>query len=233
MYSRFVLLFFLCVVAATPFYAFGQTGEMRVDMLVTAQTKIPPFYSGHTLPSNGSTITVTALPIRSNTVSPASFRYVWKIDGKTQNGGTPSKSNSFSFTAPLANEVLVSVAIIDYRDKTLATQSQKVTLVAPEIYFYEKNPLQGLIFKSLSSPLTQIADEMTIRAEGYYMSNAIPAQDLLAEWKINQQTVTVGDNPNEITLRRDTMDKNTELSFHMLNLKQLLQGAQKSISIRF
>ena len=150
MHSRLFLALGFFALTIIPSSVLAQSASpYRIDLIVEADTTVPAFYNGRSLPTNGSTVTVTALPSFKQGVSPTSYLYIWDINGRIQNGGTPVKTNSFSFTPTLENEVRVGVTITNQGGTKLAESSQIVTLVDTEVHFYEKNPLRGLIPKTL------------------------------------------------------------------------------------
>ena len=127
----------------------------------------------------------------------------------------------------------VQVDVVNNYGKVLASQSQTITIVSPEIHFYEKNPLRGLLHKALPQVYTATGEEITLRAEGYYMDSALSDENLLAVWQKNGSDVAVLNDPYEVTLQKQEQRGTTELSFHLRNLTQLLQGARNTITIRF
>jgi hypothetical protein len=206
----------------------------RVDLHVTSDSVVPPFYKGRSLPSNGNTVNVQALVFTGQNIPSANYLYLWRLNGITQNGGAIRGGTSFSFSPTLEKNVTVSVEVQNGEGKVLAQKSQSVELVQPELYFYENNPLRGLSSITLNDPYTFISDEMTIRAEGYFMDPRLQQASILREWKISNKVVTTPlDDPQEIIIRKEGNSGSSKLSFHIRNLQQLLQGVEKSITLRF
>ena len=235
MYRVFIILTLVYACILSPQHALGQTTNIpnRVDILVNANTSVPSFYLGHRLPSSGSTITLTALPSIQNTISPKSYRYLWKRDGKVQNGGISSALNTFSFSTTLELRVTVSVDVVDANGRTVVSNTQLIPIVTPEIYFYEQNPLQGLLLNAVPNSYTIIGDEVTLRAYGYFMDSTITADNLSAVWSINDRKVIVGEDPYLITLQKQNQLQKSQLIFHLRNLQELLQGGEKSVTLNF
>lgn len=206
----------------------------RVDLIISSNTLVPNFYLGRKLPSSGSTVTATALTFTKDALSSKSYSYVWKLNGKIQNGGSLFGENTFSFTPAFESQSLLTVEVLNKNGQTIARKSQRIPIVTPELYFYEQNPLRGLSFTALTNPYLFIADEVQIRAEGYFMSRDLLTENVLTEWKINGRTsASSEDTPNEITLHKEGNVGESKLSFQIRNLKQLLQGAKKEITIQF
>lgn len=206
----------------------------RVDIIIEANTAVPPFYKGKKLPSSGTLITAAALVFTKEKGLPSEYSYLWKLDGKTQGGSALKGQDSFTFTPGFGDENILSVDIFDRTGKHIASKSQIIPILKPELYFYEKNPLRGLSFVALSDPYIFIGDETTIKAEGYFMDYEDSDTKLLHEWKIDGiKQLIYKTEQTEITLSKEGRTGSVMLSFHIRNLNQLLQGAKKSLSIQF
>lgn len=234
MYSRLFLALGFFVLVLAPSSVLAQSASSyRVDLIVEADTAVPPFYQGKALPTNGSEVTVTALPSFKGLVSPNNYRYVWSVNGKKQNSGLAVANNSFAFTPTLQNEVIVGVTVTSANGTKLAEASEVITLVDPEVHFYEKNPLRGLIPKTLLSPYTITGTESTLRAEAYFMKKDIARENLQTQWAVNGNDVASQGDPYEFFITKDLIRENTTLSFSILNLQDLLQSAHNRITVRF
>ena len=204
----------------------------RVDLIVYTDTTVPPFYGGHSLPSSGSKVTVTALVTLQNNNICKSCTYLWKKDGTLQNGVTATPDATFSFTPKFETRVVIGVEVRDSSGALVASNAQVLPIMKPELYFYEQNPLQGLLFRTLSNKYLFIGEEITLRAYPYFINSSIEQKDLLTAWSINGREVQTVENPYLITLRKEDLRDKTQLTFSVRNLKALLQGVEESISIR-
>lgn len=206
----------------------------RIDLHIDGNSVVPPFYQGRELPSSGNIIDVRAVVFTGQNTPPSNYLYLWKLNGKVRNGGAVRGNNLFTFTPTLQKEMVVSVEIQNSAGQVLAQKSQNVSIAQPELYFYEQNPLRGLSSRALSNPYTFIADEMLVRAEGYFMNPELQGANILREWKINNRVVRSSQSdPQEITIGKEGNRGSSKLSFHIRNLQQLLQGVEKSIILRF
>ena len=206
----------------------------RVDLLIEADTEVPHFYNGRRLPSSGSTVHATALVFTKTQQTMSAFAYLWKLNGQTQNGGAIQGDNTFVFTPSFENQTTLEVSVLNKSGATIAQESKVIPIVKPELSFYEKNPLRGQLFTALSNPFLFIGDEITIRAEGYFMSKDLLGSDVLRRWSVNNKNVESDDaDPNELTLHKEGVGASSKISFHIRNLKQLLQGVEKTITINF
>lgn len=203
----------------------------RVDLIIDAETLTPAFYNGRNLPSSGSTITATALVFNNDKDITDNFSYLWKVNNKTQNGGSLYGQNTLDFKPSFEYKMNVSVDIFNSEGTRVAGETVIVPIVEPELYFYEQNPLRGLLGTALRDPHIFVGEEMVVRAEGYYMDT--DTADIHTMWEINNKEVAFSENPTEITLRKEGNAGTASLSFHIRNMKQLLQGVEKSINIQF
>jgi len=206
----------------------------RIDLIAEADTTVPWFYKGRALPSSGSAIKVTALVFKDNGPSSNAYSYIWKVDGKVQNGGALWGNNTLTYTPNFETEVSVSVDILDKSGAVLSSESLQIPIVEPELYFYEVNPLRGLSQKALADPFIFVGEETRLRAEPYFMSKRILDEHVYAQWEIDGNSVpSASDDSNEIVIEKQGASGSSILSFHIRNMQQLLQGAKDTLTIRF
>ncbi len=207
----------------------------RVDLLVEANTLAPHFYKGRHLPSSGSYVRVVAIPFTtSNSSTPNTYSYLWKVDGEVVNGGSQYGKNSVSFRSNFERAVEVSVDIFDQDGTLLASKTSTIGIVDPEIHFYEVNPLSGIQETAMTRNYILSGEEITVRAEPYFMDNTIMANTPYTEWKLNNTTVNnPSEDQQEIILRRSGSSGTFTLTYHVRNLNQLLQGAKESVTVSF
>jgi hypothetical protein len=206
---------------------------IRIDLIVDAETGTPHFYKGARLPSSGSTFTVNALVFKNNAQLASGLSYLWSIDGKVQNPKPIKGKSSVTFVPSFEKTVVVSVEIFDGNNK-IASDSLTVPIVKPEVHFYDNNPLRGLSSIALRDGHLFVGDEMTVRAEAYYLQkNFIPA-DNFVEWKINGRTSeSSSPDKQEIVLEKKGESGKASISFDVTNLQNLLQGVKRSIMLTF
>jgi hypothetical protein len=212
-------------------YAFN---PYRVDLIVSAETTVPAFYKGRPLPSSGSAITAKALIFNNGVQIGDSYSYVWKVNGKVQNGGAKTSDNSLSFATNFEKTVSLSVDIYNSNGSRIASEVKTIPIVDPELYFYERNLLRGLSTTIMPDPYTFIGEEVSIRGEAYFMDSDLFTDDGFTEWRINGQGIEASsEDGQEVTLRKESTNGSSRLSFHIRNMRQLLQGIEDTITIRF
>ena len=204
----------------------------RVDVIIEADTKTPLFYRGRALPSSGSTIRAIALPF-TNTPS-SRLTYTWALDGRVLFGGPVMGKDVAEFAIPFNGSGVISVAVADTSGKTFTKKSVEVRTVEPLLRFYEENPLRGLSRVALPGTYQLIGDEMTVRAEPYYMNADLSPTHTQTEWEINGTEVENPNNdPQTITLRSGGGTGSFDVSLQVRNLNELLQEAAGSFTVRF
>lgn len=206
----------------------------RVDLIIEADTTVPTVYRGRALPSIGSTVRAVALVDTKAATDPSLLTYSWQLNNKQLNRGSQVGGNVTTFTVPWGQQFSVSVAVSDTNGRTIAQQKTIVNPADPEIYFYENNPLRGVAQNAILSTYQLIGDEVTVRAEPFFMNQNIFTKRHQSEWQINYSAI---DNPSEdpqnITLRKSGGNGNFRVSYHMRNLEELLQGADGEFTVAF
>ncbi len=205
----------------------------RIDLIIESDTYVPWFYKGRSLPANGSAVTAKALVFKDAARLQSGLSYLWKLGNAVQRDGAVVGGDSFTFTPSFEDEVLLSVEVFDARNNVIGTESQYIPVVEPEMYFYEKNPLRGILPTALFDPHVLIGDEMILRAEPFYITKGLARDGAVREWEIDGVPTEAGDDPHEITLRKEGGDGSATVSFHIRNLKNLLQGIKKEITITY
>jgi len=207
----------------------------QLDIVLEANTMTPGFYKGRPLLTVGSQARAVAIPDLGDTRRPEDFTYFWKLNNEPLYGGPVTGRNFAAFTLGLGRNQILTVDALDSNGTLVAKKSIGLPLVEPEIHFYPLNPLRGISPRVLESPVPLIGNEVTVRAEPYYMNRDILEQSPLLEWKINNQTVTSDpQNPLELTLRRNSdLSGTAEIEFHIRNMNQLVQGVRESFQISF
>ncbi len=211
-----------------------------IDIIIEADTTTPAFYKGRPLPGNGSEVKAIAL-VQTNSSgiidNPNRYIYHWRLNRNTIGRGFGLEESVVNFSSQYRQSVSLHLSVRDQSTgQTVGEKTISVPFVEPKLYFYEFNPLRGLSENVLPNPLNLIGDEITLRAEPYYLSNSTMQQqdNVLKEWRINNQVVnTAESNPMEITLRREGGSGRFNIGFHIRNLSDIIQGVRDSITITF
>lgn len=202
-----------------------------IDVVVESDTRVPSFYRGRALPSPGSTIHIIALPSlyrADGSRVTDDIVYSWRIGGATTPGSGKSVTASMPRSGPLSVEVTASTRTGDVRHTSRTT----VEPATPLNLFYEDNPLYGLSQSALPREVTLLRDEISVRAEPYFVSTTI-FNNARHTWSINGSEIhNPDDDPQTLTVRA-TQRGSSEISFSIRNLDALRQAVQKSFRIHF
>lgn len=218
----------------TPLEVRHQIVPTQVDLIVEADTTVPVRYQGRPLPSIGSTVRVIAIPTITSDSAANTYGYTWRLNNQVIGGGTRLGQNSISFTMPLDRESVVAVDVSDATGKTIAGESVVVPAVDPIVMFYPNNPLRGQSAIAINDSYTLVGQEIDIRAEPFFLDTNILTRNPFIEWQINSQTITnPSTDPLAITLQNAGGSGAFAIAFELRNRQQLLQGVEKSFTLRF
>ncbi len=205
----------------------------RIDIIMEPQTFTATLYPGSPLPSVGSVLRVVALPQEKNYKSPNNYSYQWRLNNEIQFLGEIKSANVAEFIIP-RGRVVIGVEALNTDGEVVAKKNILVPVTEPLLQFYVNNPLRGTSEYPIENIYELLETEVNIRAVPYGIAKDITASEHLLEWGLNNQAVT---NPNpdpfEITLRKQVDGGMLPLNFHIRNLRQLSQGVEDDIVIRF
>ncbi len=206
----------------------------RVDVVIEANTLVPSFYQGRALPTIGSTIRVIATPYTGESTAAKDFTYAWKHDNQVLFGGPVKGKQVAEIEVGQGLEQIITVDVINKNGVTVARKSVVLPLHKPEVVFYEENPLRGASQIAINNSYYLTSDEVTLRAEPYYMDKNIFSSQPLIEWTLNNRKISnQSQDPQYLTLQKKTDAGAVKLRFHIRNLNQLLQGVKGDLSISF
>ena len=168
---------------------------VQVDFLVEANTLTPTFYHGRALPTAGSQVRVTAVPFLGATTNPSNYSYRWEVKDDVVDGGAVRGKNATMFRSQFETSMPITVSIYDTAGNLLTRKQHTVAIEEAEIYFYERNPLRGLLPVAIQSPQPFLGQEMTIRAEPYFYDHPRKATYSLNGRLMDKQLITSTPTP--------------------------------------
>lgn len=210
-----------------------------VTVLWEADTYTPPFYKGKPLASPQADVRAIAIPDTGNAkniLGAGNLVYVWKKNGAGVQGASGLAKNSFTFLAPKPyQEISIGVQISSLNSDTIKSETKvNVPLVNPFILFYEKHPLEGLLYqRPLSNTFTLSGKEVTLRGEPYFFSNESGSKPTISyQWSLNgKRTQNQG---RTITLRNDKGVKgDSEIALAIQGVTKTFQSSTQSTILRF
>lgn len=207
---------------------------VQVDITLEALTSVPAFYRGRALPSRGASVHATAIAHTGTNIDLSNLNYKWEVDNTVVGGGTIHGMNTTNFQMPLSNTASVRVTISDGKD-IIVERTINVKAAEPEIIFYEDNPLRGLVPQAFENRKTVIGNQITVRAEPYYISLFADTTDFEIQWTINGSLVnnTGSDEINEITLRGSGTNSIASIRYQMFNMTTLGQMVRNNFELVF
>jgi len=203
-----------------------------LDIVIEAQTRVPDFYLGRSLPSIESMVNATALVndgrMRNDLV------YTWSLNRKVLEGGPIRGRDQVSFAMPMGDNAVLTVQATEPNGKVLARRAILVPSVRPTIHFHEVSTLFGIKHNPIDAELILVGNTATVQAEPYHLDTRVYNNPDVAQWKVNNNSQqNPGGNPYQITFLHTGLGGNTNLSFQVRDTTQVLQGASDSIRVRF
>jgi len=207
----------------------------RTNLTIEADTHTPYFYQGRSEPSIGSTIRAISVPETGSGANPAVYTYRWEVNGNVLFGGPVTGRNVVEFDVPFGNEVQIRLDVLSQATgNVVASTREYVPIVEPEINFYEQSLLIGGSHNAIGKTYNLLSDEVSIKAEPYFMSNVHLQDSPKLEWKLNGETIS---NPNVspflITLRNAGSGGSATISFSSRSTRTLSQYAKDSFEVSF
>lgn len=224
---------------------FTQSAVIRpanLALVWQAATYVPPFYKGKALESFGATYKVVAIPEILNSsgraIDPRTLIYSWKKNGANQPDQSGYGKDFFvsTQTSFVRQGDDISVDVTVPADGFSLSGNITVAPQAPEVHLYENSPLYGLLYNNeLADRVNLTNEEVTISAEPYFFSVGSTASSLLGySWTLNGASVSDFANKSSITLRRtESSAGSAEIGVSLTNSAKLLQGADKTLIIRY
>jgi len=209
-----------------------------VDLIYTTEESyVPPFYEGRTLPGEGSTVRVTALPTISEggvKLAPTSLAYSWYVNGEYLDNASGAGKNSVTILLDyLSNSTDIRVLVRSPRgnaaEKTISIYPHAVL---PTLYAYDE--VLGTDLTQAFSRRLELDRDITLSLEPYYLSNRKGlANSATYDWYLDGLPVT----PLEQTLLVLKPKENTygarTLSVIVANAKRTLQEARNELEVVF
>ncbi len=209
----------------------------ELELFWETKTSKPGPYKGKALPSAGAKIKIVALPYivsrSGQKIDPAKLSYTWKKNGAILTNLSGVGKNVISLeTDKGASQVKLEVEAKSVTDNITANENVVINLVSPEVLFYEKKPLEGVIYgKIIPKEYPLFEEEVTIKAEPYFLPLGND-NDYKYSWQIDRSNAQgKSDDPQAITLRRSTEVSGSNLVNFLA--QSLLSSANNSFIIKY
>ncbi|GEM_PF-4087253 len=188
------------------------SSTIRVSALAlvwSADTSLPPWYTGKALASPGSTVTVVAIPeivIAGKTVDPKNLVYQWGLgDEKKYATGVGKQSIQIKTSQTPQASHWVRVTVEDIGRTVKKEGAIFITNRDPSVSVYRFSSVGGTEYRSAET-LTQITkgEALTFVAETYYFPDK--KSDILYRWDIGGLKVSGSpENPHILTIQTEAL----------------------------
>lgn len=213
-----------------------------LDLIYSTDSYVPPFYRGHSLPSPGSKVKVTALPTITNEAGkniPANkLVYEWRVGGeKIVKASGVGKSSATIRLGDLYEESLILVTVSDSLTGTSIEKKITIKTTEPRIAFYRSDPLLGVLYnRTLGADYTMTGSEETFRAEPYFFSATDWASDNLNfQWLVDNKPAEISEGDRRLlTIARPEGVNNTAgISLRVENKNNLFQNSNNGFRLKY
>jgi len=210
-------------------------GEVNL-LMSAADSFVPPFYRGRSLPARESQIKVVAMPnVKSGTknLKQEDFVYSWTRNLNFAQSGF-NKSFFIFKQGILDNFEKISVNIDSVKDGLKASKEISIAPTAPKIVFYEKDPVRGVNYnKALNQGLRLSKKETIIVASPYFFSSKnIKKSDLSFKWSMNDNLIP-DITTNELPIQIGQPGGTTKIGVEIESKSRLYQTLKASFVVSY
>jgi len=171
-----------------------------------------------------------------NKISASNLIYTWKQNGTVLGDLSGYGRSTLNFTGPLLPRATIIEVDVATTDNTLlASGGVSLRSGAPEILFYENNPLYGMMYnKVIGNNYNLEGQEISLTAEPFYFSGKSSQNyDLTYNWKLNNNEVFT-ETVNSLTLRNEADQSGTaNLALEITSRGKIYQTARRALSLNF
>lgn len=185
-------------VAVSPSGGPGSTAALTIrvsglSLVWSAETSIPRWYKGKTLPSAGSVVGIAAVPefvIDGRRLAPENLIYRWTLDDQTNALSGLGEQVFRVKTSDIPKTQHQVELVVEDRDKKIRKNGRiTITPANPRAVIYPSTPLGGIEFRTAQSPLGQTRGLMDFTGEAFFFPVS-SKQDLSWSWDIGGALIT-------------------------------------------
>ncbi len=204
------------------------------DIIIEPQTYVPRQYKGRALPSIGSLVRATALvQDKKGFINPASYSYIWKLNGTTIGGGGRGGALQTEYVVPSGSSHTLTVEVYDNKGQILTRRSTNIETEGIDLVLYEVNSLYGQNNLAIGGQLQFLSSALQLRAIPYNLDLRSTPQNTFSEWRLGNRVVSNDiASPFDLTLERSGQGR-MPVNFKLRNRDALLQGGEVSTTLNF
>ena len=161
-----------------------------VDLTWSAQNQAPANYEGKLLPSEGTKIIVSALPIifspgTKTQLNPNNLNYRWFLNDIFNSSASGLGKSVFKYSAG-ANSDNLKIQISNTQNTLMVEKSATIPVVAPKVLVFLADSAGNISYRSaITAFVSNLGQKLTLKAVPYFF-NLLPAQ-LNWSWFVNDK----------------------------------------------
>ncbi len=207
-----------------------------VSLIWQAYSYTPPFYKGKALLPIEGVASLIALPsfVKSDGahIPPEQIIYTWRENDHLSGDGSGYGKFSFPVKGKVPiRPITVSVEAAAPDFGLVASAEVTINPVAPQIFFYEDQPLSGRSLRqTLAANLSFGGDEMRVAAVPYFFETPTRKGALSYSWSVNN--APSNERSPDITLRRSGSENGrAQLFLNITSPVSIFQAAEALLTI--
>lgn len=211
-----------------------------VEIIYEANSFTPPFYRGKALIPPEGVVTLLARPDfkTASAASAKNFIYTWTKDGVVDGANSGLGKNTYIYNNGRLSEdaPLIEVVVTSTDNNLRGYATFRARSVAPEIIFYEDNPLLGVTLnQKIPENYFLSKQEVTFIAYPYFFGGKnADSENLQYKWLINSSPVSgTGNSKTLLTVRRPEESGSSSISLNLENQRRIFQTARTNIMIEY
>lgn len=207
---------------------------IQLDIILESFSTVPEFYAGRALPGPGTLARAVAVINTGETLNRDNLTYEWRLNSNLLEAGAIRGLQAVNFETPLGSESYIHVTVSD-ANGVIAKRGITFRPPEPEIVFYQQNQFIGVNQIALGDQAQFVGNQVTVRAEPYYISPAYTNPRNLVEWNLGGQRVDTGNQleRNVITLQGGGTNSGGNVSIRLADLSKLSLPVQDGFYLRF
>ena len=160
------------------------------DLTWSAQNQAPTDYEGKLLPSEGTKMTVSVLPIvlspgTKTQLNPNNLNYRWFLNNIFNSSASGLGKSVYKYSAGTNGDNL-KVQISNTQNTVMVEKSVAIPVVAPKVLIFLADNAGNIIYRSaITAFVSNLGQKLTLKAVPYFF-NLLPAQ-LTWSWFVNDK----------------------------------------------
>lgn len=180
-----------------------------LELIFEPLTFTPPFYKGRSVYTHQAPYKVVAIPrfigLDGTRYSERDLVYTWRVNGRYVEGAGGLGGNVLEAKGSLVSRPFDVSVEVQSPDGTIgAKETVYVSPSTPSLVLYENSPLYGILYNNAVDGNLNLGKEteLSVSAIPYFYGVSDPEDtDLTYNWSIDDRTVIMARNENDLTVR--------------------------------